>query len=76
MPSILVRDLNEEVVGRLKTSAKHHGRSLQGEVKSILTETVSFLTTEAAMVSADWRKSLKGRKLSNGTDLIREDRNR
>ena len=76
MSSILVRDLDEDVIGRLKTSAKHHGRSLQGEVKAILTETVSFLTTEAAAVSSGWRTNLKGRKLSDSTDLIREDRNR
>ena len=76
MSSILVRDLDEDVIGRLKTSAKHHGRSLQGEVKSILTDAFAFLTTEAAAVSAGWRKNLKGRKLSDSTDLIREDRNR
>ena len=76
MASILVRDLDEDVIGRLKTSAKHHGRSLQGEVKAILTETVSFLTSEAAAVSADWRKNLEGRQLSDSMDLILEERNR
>lgn len=76
MSNILVRDLDERVVGRLKAIAKHHGRSLQGEVKAILTETVAFLASEAVSVSANWRKNLKGRKLSDSAALIREDRER
>ena len=47
MPSILVRELDDKIVDRLKAIAKHHGRSLQGEVKAILTETVSFLKRKA-----------------------------
>jgi antitoxin FitA len=76
MPSILVRDLDDKIVGRLKAIAKHHGRSLQGEVKAILTETVSFLTMEAAAVSAVWRKKLKGRRIEDSSDMIRKDRER
>jgi len=76
MPSILVRDLDDKIVGRLKAIAKHHGRSLQGEVKAILTETVSFLKIEAASVAAGWRKSLKNRQLSDSAELIRKDRER
>lgn len=76
MPSILVRDLDDKIVGRLKAIAKHHGRSFQGEVKAILTETVSFLKIEAASVAAGWRKSLKNRQLSDSAELIRKDRER
>ena len=76
MPSILVRDLDDKIVGRLKAIAKHHGRSLQGEVKAILTETESFLKIEAASVAAGWRKSLKNRQLSDSAELIRKDRER
>ena len=76
MASILVRNLDEKIVGRLKAIAKDHGRSLQGEVKAILTETVSLLTMEAAAVSAGWRKSLKGRHMIDSAGLIREDRDR
>jgi len=77
MPSILVRNLNDKLVGRLKAIAKHHGRSLQGEVKAILTEATSFFTMdEAASVAAGWRKKLKGRQFSDSANLIREDRDR
>ncbi len=76
MSDILVRDLDSKIVGKLKAIAKRHGRSLQGEVKFILTEAVSFVTSEAAFVSAQWRKSLAGRKLVDSSELIREDRSR
>jgi antitoxin FitA len=76
MPSILVRNLDNHVVGRLKAIARNHGRSLQGEVKAILTETVSFLSNEAVAVAADWRKSLKKRKFSDSSVDVREDRDR
>jgi plasmid stability protein len=77
MSSILVRDLDAKIVGRLKAIAKTHGRSLQGEVKAILTEAISFLSVEeAALVAAGWRKKLKGRQFSDSASLIREDRDR
>lgn len=40
MAQVLVRQLNEQVVERLKKRAKEHGRSLQSEVKTILEEAV------------------------------------
>lgn len=46
MSDILVRDLDSKIVGKLKAIAKRHGRSLQGEVKFILTEAVSFVTAD------------------------------
>lgn len=76
MSDILVRGLESQIVSRLKATAKRHGRSLQGEVKAILVEAVSFLSNEAQSVSATWKKNLSGRKHSDSADLIREDRNR
>ena len=76
MSSILVRDLDTKIVNRLKTIAKRHGRSLQGEIKAILTQAASFVMAEAASISAGWHKKLSERKLSDSSPLIREDRNR
>lgn len=76
MSSILVRDLDAKIVNRLKTIARQHGRSLQSEIKSILTEAASFLIAEAASVSTQWHKSFSGRDLSDSSVLIREDRSR
>ena len=41
MAQVLVRQLNDKVVDRLKKRAKEHGRSLQSEVKAILEEPAS-----------------------------------
>lgn len=76
MANILVRDLDKGVVNRIKTMAKSHGRSLQGEVKAILTESVSYLTNEAITISQEWHKTFKGKILSDSAILIREDRDR
>ena len=76
MSNILVRDLDTRIVNRLKSVAKRHGRSLQGEIKAILTDAVSFLATEAAAVSSHWHQQFAGRKLTDSSQLIREDRGR
>ena len=76
MSNILVRDIDTKIVNRLKTIAKEHGRSLQGEIKAILIEAAAFLMTEAASVSMQWHKNFSGRNLSDSSTLIREDRNR
>ena len=78
MAQILVRDVGEAAVARLKRRAKRRGRSLQGEVKAILEEVAG---REAAMVkarreAARIRARFAGRSFSDGTALIREDRER
>ena len=77
MAQVLVRQLANKVVVRLKKRAKEHGRSLQSEMKTILEEAVPDY--EAAWKRIEgFRKRLKksGRTFSDSTDLIREDRDR
>ncbi|NGZ99262.1 MAG: hypothetical protein CV089_24670 [Nitrospira sp. WS110] len=77
MAQVLVRQLDDKLVDRLKKRAKEHGRSLQSEVKTILEEAVPDY--EAAWKRIDgFRKRLKksGRKFSDSAALIREDRDR
>ena len=76
MPHILVRDVDSDIVERLKSRAKQHGRSLQGEVKAILSESVPYSMKQALEVSKKWKKRLAGRKFSDSTVDIREDRER
>ena len=79
MAQILVRELDEEVVERLKKRAKEDGRSLQSEVKLILEraalEPKVDMETARALVD-DIRKKFKGRSFPDSVELIREDRNR
>lgn len=75
MAQVLVRELSDKVVNRLKKRAKEHGRSLQSEVKTILEEAVPDY--EQAWKRIDTlRSKLKrsGRTFSDSTELIREDR--
>ena len=76
MPHILVRDLPADTIKRLKSRAKQHGRSLQGEAKAILEEAAPMTMSEARAVSEKWQKYFKGRKFSDSAKLIREDRDR
>ena len=41
MAAISVRDLDDEVAGRLRVRAALHGRSMEAEVRAILTEAVT-----------------------------------
>lgn len=41
MAAISVRDLNEDVAARLKVQAARHGRSMEDEVRVILTESLA-----------------------------------
>jgi plasmid stability protein len=76
MAQLLVRDLEKETIERLKMRAKQHDRSLQGEVKLILQNAAKFSMAEASDVARGWQKRLGGRKFSDSSILIREDRDR
>jgi antitoxin FitA len=76
MGQILIRDLDEETIRRLKERARRHGRSLQGEAKLILTQAAGLSLNEARQLASQWRKKLAGREFPDSTDLIREDRQR
>ena len=78
MAQVLVRNLNERVVARLKKRAANRGRSLQAEVKMILEEASKEDATDFWKEADRIRERLKrsGRTFSDSTALIREDRDR
>ena len=79
MAEILVRNLDEKTVKRLKKRAKKAGRSLQSEVKLILELAVNKPEIDmetAREVSMRFQRKLKGRKFPDTVALIREDRER
>lgn len=76
MPNILIRDVSQKTVDQLKARARQHSRSLQGEVKHLVEETVKT-TGDAALLRARKIRASFGRKtFSNSAELLREDRNR
>jgi len=77
MPQILVRNLEPEVVERLKERATIHGHSLQAEVAQILRQAARTKTmAEARAISDQWMAYWGDRKFSDSAELIREDRER
>lgn len=76
MAHILVRNVDPRVVERLKASAKQHGRSLQGEVRIILGEAVTWSMAEARRLSEQWHQRLAGRAFCDSVKPIREGRRR
>ena len=76
MAQILVRNLDNNVVARLKKRAQREGRSLQSEAKVILEQAAQADMEYALELANAIRSKFTGRKFQNSTDLIREDRDR
>jgi len=79
MPDVLVRGLEPSVIERLKARANRENRSLQAEVKSILTEASTRTSTLSRReVARRIRESIarSGRQQTDSALLLREDRDR
>ena len=79
MAQILVRNLNKEVVERLKKRAKEDGRSLQSEIQLILEQAALELKVDmesARKICKEFRHKFKGRMFPDTVELIREDHER
>ncbi len=80
MSQILVRDLSEETVDRLKQRARKNRRSLQQEARLILEQAAESARRQESLDEfiklADRVAAESGPQTSDSTDLIREDRNR
>lgn len=76
MAQILVRNIDDAVVERLKARARTNDRSLEAEVRQILEQSAKFDMSQARQIVMERRKKLQGRKFTDSVDLIREDRDR
>lgn len=76
MSNLLVRDLDPDLVERLKAQAKRNRRSVQAEIREILRNNVQDSWDEAIAKMEKFRQSLGGRKFSDSAELIRGDRER
>lgn len=78
MSDILIRDLDEQALLRLKAKAKRNGRSLQAQAKLILETAAGYSLSEALASAKQWRKKLArpGQRFTDSAALIREDRGR
>lgn len=76
MPNVLIRDLDERVLSRLKSAARAHGRSLQGEIHDTLQRASTRSLAETRRLSREWLKRLRASSQSDSTKLIREERDK
>ena len=76
MAQLLIRNLEREVINRLKLRAKQHRRSLQSELKYIVETATKMSLEEARKTSKAWHKHFSGKNLSDSTKQLQEDRAR
>lgn len=76
MADVLIRDVDEKVLTKLKTRAKENGRSLQNELIQIFRSLVEGDALSDEERASKIKQSLRGRKSSDSAELLREDRNR
>lgn len=67
MGQVLIRQIPDETVARLKAKAARHGRSLEAELRAILEHSVAEPKDEILRL----REAL-GKRLPDSSDLVRE----
>ena len=79
MAQVLVRDLNEDVLDKLKKRAKQHRHSLEFEIRAILMEAAEAPVLDRPAIRRrieEIRGRLQAAFCPDSADLIREDRDR
>lgn len=76
MPDVLVRNIDVEVLEKMKLRAKLNGRSLQAELKMLIGSSVSSNGTSDIETARNIKAKLRGRQFSDSADILREDRER
>ena len=68
MAQLLVRQLEDSTIQRLKERAQRNGRSMEAEVRIILGEAVQEPKDEMLKI----RQALSGKRFSDSSELVRE----
>ncbi|WP_089729824.1 FitA-like ribbon-helix-helix domain-containing protein [Candidatus Thiosymbion oneisti] len=76
MGQVAIRNLDDGVLNRLKQRAKRNHRSLEGELRQILTLAALPSRPELTAKAEALAQALEGRWTDDSTSLIREDRDR
>ena len=74
MAQLLIRNLDQACVDRLKRVAAQNGRSLQAEAKLILEQAAQLDPLAARKMADEIRAKLKGSSTTDSTELLREMR--
>ena len=76
MAQVVIRKIDDDAMGRLKARARRKGVSLEQELRTILIEAATRDEAGFRGRAATFRQKLAGRRHSDSTRLIREDRDR
>ena len=76
MAQVVIRNIDDDAMARLKARARRKGVSLERELRAILTESARLDEAGFRERAATFRGKLAGRRHSDSTRLIREDRDR
>ena len=76
MAQVVIRNIDEDAMRRLRSRASRKGVSLERELRTILTEASRADRTGFGKRAAAFRRQLAGRRHSDSTRLIRKDRGR
>lgn len=76
MAEVLIRNLDERTVTRLKQRAARNERSLQAELQTIIERAAMVDVVDGSALAARIRRKLSDRKHTDSTTLIASDRRR
>lgn len=79
MPQVLVRDVEAEVLAKLKRRAQRNHRSLEAELRVVLEEAVAEPQTGSSDIQAAIARVQElfgGRRFTDSAELLRQDRDR
>ena len=76
MAQVIVRNIDDNTIARLKARAARSGRSLEQELRLIITSAARLNREEFRQHAAEMRERLRGRRHTDSVILIREDRDR
>ena len=76
MAKVLIRNLDERTVAKLKQRASRTDRSLQAELQTIIERAAMVDVVEGRALAARIRRKLSDRKQTDSTALIADDRRR
>ncbi len=76
MAQVVIRNIDEDAMRRLKSRAARKGVSLERELRTILTEAACADRTGFGERATAFRRKIAGRRHSDSTTLIRKDRDR
>jgi hypothetical protein len=78
MANVLIRDISNEVLDRIKSMAKRHNRSLQQELREAIENIANHSSLDVYQKAKELREKLlkKRMQFTDSAELLREDRAR